>query len=260
MLGVIPQNSIIVNTWNMDDLNILVLVSVRFTFYPYEYPSLNPQSYCIFYLGCFITSILSSPCFFCFFIHIVLWLVVIGSFKIFFQRDSELLSSHREALPLSIFGDEGLETTDDFSMDEDASTFISVHDNKNPGSNVSINDLISSLYSQTEKVGSINPSPEENENGINSSSRLSHSDLENDDDDDDSWEFKDASPDVLVPDQTFLNILEDLPKQSSTILQLDCYMELYHKLNLALNHAVHCLLENLKVGHLMNMTFHDVFF
>lgn len=142
-------------------------------------------------------------------------------------------------------------------MNQDASTFISAtregHDNKNLGSSVSINDLISSLYSQAEKNGSINYSREENENGINSSSRMSRSDLGNDDDDD-SWEFKDASPDVYVSDQTYVTILGDLPKQSSNQLQFDCYMDFYHKLNLALNHVVHGLLENLKVGNLMNMT------
>lgn len=165
------------------------------------------------------------------------------------QRNSELLSSHQKALPLSIFGDEGLETTDDFSINQDASTFISVthegHNNKNLGSSVSINDLISSLYSQAENNGSINSSPEEDENGINSSPRMSHSDFGNDDDDD-SWEFKDASPDVNMPDQTYVTILEDLPQLSSTKLQFDCYMDFYHKLNLVLNHVVHGLLENLK--------------
>lgn len=172
----------------------------------------------------------------------------------FFQRNSELLSSHQKALPLSIFGDEGLETTDDFSINQDASTFISVthegHNNKNLGSSVSINDLISSLYSQAENNGSINSSPEEDENGINSSPRMSHSDFGNDDDDD-SWEFKDASPDVNMPDQTYVTILEDLPQLSSTKLQFDCYMDFYHKLNLVLNHVVHGLLENLKVGDLV---------
>ncbi|XP_038887012.1 uncharacterized protein LOC120077179 isoform X2 [Benincasa hispida] len=165
------------------------------------------------------------------------------------QRSSELLSSHQKALPLSIFGDEGLETTDDFSMNQDASTFITVTheglDNKKPGSSVSINDLISSLYSQAENNGSIKSSPEENENGINSSPRMSHSDFGNDDDDD-SWEFKDASPDVNMPDQTYVSILGDLPQLSSTKLQFDCYMDFYHRLNVVLNHVVDGLLENLK--------------
>ncbi|KAG7030252.1 hypothetical protein SDJN02_08599 [Cucurbita argyrosperma subsp. argyrosperma] len=165
------------------------------------------------------------------------------------QRNLELLSSHRKASPLSILEDEELETADDFTMNQDASTFISVtsegRDNKNPGSNVSINDMISSLYNQAEKNGSIDYSPEENENGINLSSRMSHSDLGNDDDDD-SWEFKDASPNVNVNDQTYVTILGDLPKPSSTKLQFDCYMDFYHKLNLVLNHVVHGLLGNLE--------------
>ncbi|XP_022965571.1 uncharacterized protein LOC111465430 isoform X2 [Cucurbita maxima] len=165
------------------------------------------------------------------------------------QRNSELLYGPGKALPLSIFGDEGLETTDDLSLNQDSSTFTSVtregHDAKNPDSSVSINDLISSLYSQAEKNGSIKYSPEENENGTNSPSRMSYSDLGNEDDDD-SWEFKDASPDVNVPDQTYVTTLGDLPKQSSAKLQFDCYVDLYHKLNLALNHVVHGLLENLK--------------
>ncbi|XP_004139183.2 uncharacterized protein LOC101210593 isoform X3 [Cucumis sativus] len=165
------------------------------------------------------------------------------------QKNSELLSSHHKALPLSIFGDEELETTDDFSMNQDASTFVSVTreglDNKNPGPTVSINDLISSLYSQAENNGSIKSSPEENENGIISSPRMSHSDFGNDDDDD-SWEFKDASPDVNILDQTYATTLGDVPRRSSTKLKFDCYVDFYHKLNLVLNHVVHGLLENLK--------------
>lgn len=161
---------------------------------------------------------------------------------------------------MSILEDEELETADDFTMNQDPSTFISVtsegRDNKNPGSDVSINDMISSLYNQAEKNGSTNYSPEENENGINLSSRMSHSDLGNDDDD--SWEFKDASPDVNVTDQTYVTILGDLPEPSSTKLQFDCYMDFYHKLNLALNHVVHGLLGNLEVGNLMNMSFHEM--
>ncbi|XP_022150747.1 uncharacterized protein LOC111018805 isoform X2 [Momordica charantia] len=165
------------------------------------------------------------------------------------NQNLESWSNHQKALPLSIFGDEELETNDDFSINQDPSTCISVthegHYSKNPSSNVSINDLISSLYSQAEKNGSINYSPEENDNGINSSSRMSRSDLGNDDDDD-SWEFKDASPDINVPDQIYVTVLGDLPKQSSTGLQFDCYMDFYYKLNLALNPVVHGLLENLK--------------
>ncbi|KAL0552524.1 hypothetical protein IC582_011640 [Cucumis melo] len=165
------------------------------------------------------------------------------------QRNSELLSSHQKALPLSIFGDEELETTDDFSMKQGASTFVSVAheglDSKNPGSTVSINDLISSLYSQAENNGSIKSFPEENENGIIPSPRMSHSDFGNDDDDD-SWEFKDASPDVNILDQTYTTTLGGVPQLSSTKLQFDCYMDFYHKLNLVLNHVVHDLLENLK--------------
>lgn len=84
---------------------------------------------------------------------------------------------------------------------QDLSPFAPVSPMQNnfnsPGSNLSINDLIWSLYSQTENQTSPNVTPKASENQIHVSPELSSSNLDNSDDfDDDFGDFKDASPET----------------------------------------------------------------
>ncbi|XP_054802563.1 uncharacterized protein LOC129306169 isoform X2 [Prosopis cineraria] len=110
------------------------------------------------------------------------------------QKKSQVNSENcREALSLSIFGDETPDTDEHsvfqgFSSDAPAS---SIRNNFNSaGSNLSISDLIWNLYGQAEQKTS-HVTPEVSENGqVEPDSNLVTGD---DDFNDDSWEFKDAS-------------------------------------------------------------------
>ncbi|KAK4273478.1 hypothetical protein QN277_021868 [Acacia crassicarpa] len=101
--------------------------------------------------------------------------------------------NHREALSLSIFGDE-IQDTDEHSVSEGFSSFAPASSIRNgfnsPGSSLSINDLIWNLYGQAEQKTS-HGTPKASENG----QVVLDSNLVTDDDDfnGDSWEFKDAS-------------------------------------------------------------------
>ncbi|KAL5566100.1 hypothetical protein UlMin_029264 [Ulmus minor] len=142
------------------------------------------------------------------------------------QHNDTKLENHREALPLSIFGDEELETNtspihQDVSIDKlasDPKSSISV-----PGSNLSLNDLISSLFSHSEQNTSVNHTPNISENAMPSAMEMLEPDNVNHDDgfDDDSWEFKDASSVIDI---------EALPGKSSSKLQLTEFVDIYCKL------------------------------
>lgn len=167
--------------------------------------------------------------------------------------NDKILENNRKALPLSLFGDEELET-DESSIHQDVSNhipaFLSTNSFKTPGSSLSINDLISSLYSKVEHNTSENHTPIESEHGMYSATKVVELDLVKHDDefDDDSWEFKDAFTNNQVQDQTFITCVEDSSTKSSTKLQLNDCLEFYSKLKdescfVAMGH-----LENLKVG------------
>ena len=100
--------------------------------------------------------------------------------------------NHREALSLSLFGDE-MPDTDEHSVFQGFSSYApasSVSNSFNsPGASLSINDLWN-LYGQAEQRTS-HGTPKASENG----EAVVDSNLVTDDDDfnDDSWEFKDAS-------------------------------------------------------------------
>ncbi|PON43944.1 hypothetical protein TorRG33x02_332410 [Trema orientale] len=165
------------------------------------------------------------------------------------QRNDVKSESHRKALPLSIFGDEELEN-DPSQAQEDVSTnkptSYPSYSTKAPGSNLSINDLISSLYIQSENNTPVNDTPKVSENGMATTMRALESDLVDHDDDfeDDAWEFKDAFLDTKAQNQTFVSHVED--SQSSAKLRLEDFVNFYSKLKddscfVALSHF-----ENLK--------------
>jgi hypothetical protein len=112
-------------------------------------------------------------------------------------------------LPLSIFGDD-IPDTNEHSVSQDLSPYPPVspmHSNFNsPGSNLSINDLIWTLYSQTENKTSPNVTPKASENQIFVSPEISGSNLDNSDDfDDDFGDFKNASPETTIPQESSQN-------------------------------------------------------
>ncbi|XP_062084728.1 uncharacterized protein LOC133790905 isoform X2 [Humulus lupulus] len=171
-------------------------------------------------------------------------------------EENEVKPKSHEALPLSIFGDEELEN-DSSQFPNDVLThkptsYPSYNSNKALGSNLSINDLISSLYIQAEENTSVSDTPKVSENGMPAalspleSDILNHDDDSDDDDDDDAWEFKDAVLDTKDQNQTFATHVEDLPSKSYIKLQLRDSVEFYSKLKddscfVALSHF-----ENLK--------------
>ncbi|XP_027935792.1 uncharacterized protein LOC114190914 [Vigna unguiculata] len=105
--------------------------------------------------------------------------------------------NRREALSLSIFGDETPDT-DEHSVPQDLSHYAPtppVRNNFNSlASNLSINDIWN-LYNQAEKQTSPNLTPKASENQILALPEVSGSSLVTDNDglDDDFWDFKDAS-------------------------------------------------------------------
>ena len=109
--------------------------------------------------------------------------------------------NHREALPLSIFGDD-MPDTNEHVVSQDLSPYAPVspmqkNNFNSPTSNLSINDLIWSLYSQTENKSSPNVTPKASENQIHVFPELPGSNFDNDDGfDDDFGDFKDASPET----------------------------------------------------------------
>lgn len=158
-------------------------------------------------------------------------------------------------MPLSLFGDEELETNES-SIHQDVSTHVPAfhltNSIKTPSSSLSIDDLITSLYSQVEHSTSENHTPKVNENGMNSATRVVEPDLANHDDDfdDDSWEFKDAFTKIQAQDQTSINHVEDSSRKSSTNLELNDCMDFYSKL---LDES--CLVV---LGHLSNLKVHSI--
>lgn len=111
------------------------------------------------------------------------------------KHEKPLTSSEnrREALPLSIFGDE-IPDSDEHPVSQDLSPYTPtspVRNNTNsPSSNLSINDIWN-LYNQAENQTSHNVAPKASENQIHASPEVSGSNLVTGDDD--FWDFKDAS-------------------------------------------------------------------
>ncbi|KAI4349989.1 hypothetical protein L6164_010522 [Bauhinia variegata] len=191
------------------------------------------------------------------------------------QRSSE---NRREALPLSIFGDETPDI-DDRSVYQDFSSYAptsSIRNSfNNPSSNLSINDLIWNLYSQPQQKASPNSTPKAMENGVHETPAVSDPSLVNREDDfnDGSWEFigassgnrlnselsnagngfendslefKDTFSGTRSQDQVSVIDHRNSPMQSSAKIESLGYVDLYCKLKDELCNAILCHLQNLK--------------
>lgn len=116
-------------------------------------------------------------------------------FSFFQQRNDEIQGDGKEAFPLSTFGDGQVEnhgssiypTSDPTKLVNDTSSV------RRQPSNMSINDLISSLYDRATPVASVPDVEELGETGFGTSMATVKQDSENElDDYDDSWDFQAA--------------------------------------------------------------------
>lgn len=159
-------------------------------------------------------------------------------------------------LPLSIFGDDEQEKdhslfNQDFSSSEHG---ISLGEKlKSPGSNTSINDLISTLYIQAGEKVSVNSTAMPSENGCGSTQSVINPKLvsEDNDFDEDSWEFKDAfSGSGAEKQNSFLSVgkFHNYPVSNE---ELNNFVNLYSKLKDELSYIALTHLDNLKVSRLL---------
>jgi hypothetical protein len=166
---------------------------------------------------------------------------------------------------MAIFSDRNLDSDDPFIL-KDASTVTPASNPSNsvksPSSNVSINDLISSLYSQAEQNVSVDHIPKASDNGMHSPTTVFKSDSVNIDDDfdEDSWDFKAADSSTRADDQSSDIDLGDSQKKLSTTLELNDCVDFYCKLKDELCSVVLCHLDNLKVGKVVKIIFFFFFF
>ncbi|XVF41945.1 hypothetical protein PTKIN_Ptkin01aG0321400 [Pterospermum kingtungense] len=172
------------------------------------------------------------------------------SFDSHIQGNEDPLEKHKGAFPLSIFGDEEIETDNSLKY-EDVSTQkpTSLSDGmKNTHSNISINDLISSLYSQAEKNASLNHISNPSDNGLPSSQTEVGSNLVHGDDDfnDDSWEFKGAISGTRGENQDSPLDFGDSHDEFSTKTGLNDYVDFYSKLTAELCFVALSHLDNMK--------------
>ncbi|XWS57551.1 hypothetical protein CRYUN_Cryun09bG0184200 [Craigia yunnanensis] len=165
------------------------------------------------------------------------------SFDSHIQGNEETLEKHKGALPLSVFGDAELETDDSLRY-EDVSTHKPISPRaglKDTHSNISINDLISSLYSQAEKNASLNHISNPSENGVGSN--LVNGD---DDFDNDSWEFKGAVSGTRGENQNSSLGFGDSYEEYSTKTGINDYVDFYSKLTAELCFVALSHLDNMK--------------
>ncbi|KAG7968559.1 hypothetical protein I3843_08G160300 [Carya illinoinensis] len=151
------------------------------------------------------------------------------------ERNEIGFKNHREPLPMSIFSDGNLDLNES-SILQDIASFTPISNPrdaiKSPNSNMSINDIISSLYSQAEQSASFNYTSPASDYGMHSNTTVFESDLVNGDDDfdDGSWDFKAAGSETGAEDRTSDIDLGDSQKTLSTALELNNCMDLYSKL------------------------------
>ena len=128
---------------------------------------------------------------------------------------------------------------------------------KDTHSNISINDLISSLYSQSEKNASLNHISNPSENGLPSSQTEVCSNLVNGDNDfdDDSWEFKGDISGTRGENQKSPLGFGDSYEKYSTKTGLNDYVDVYSKLTAELCFVALSHLDNMKVGRVLESLF-----
>lgn len=121
---------------------------------------------------------------------------------------------------------------------------------KNTHSNISINDLISSLYSQADKTASLNHISNPSDNEILSSQTEVGSNLVNGDDDfdDDSWEFKGSISGTRGENQHSPLGFGDSYEECSTKTGPTNYVDFYSKLTAELCFVALSHLDHMKVG------------
>ncbi|CAL5330263.1 unnamed protein product [Camellia sinensis] len=165
------------------------------------------------------------------------------------QGNETMSKNPKGALPLSIFGDEELETDNSLNI-EDAFTYAPSSHPRNgissQGSNISIHDLLSNLYSQAEQIPSVDKTEKLTGYGLDSSDKVLDPSLVKcgDDFDDASWEFRDASSQTR--DQTSLHSPGEAHQKFSTKLKLNNYVDFYCKLKDELSFVCKCHLGSLK--------------
>lgn len=167
------------------------------------------------------------------------------------------LENHKGALPLSLFGD-GEHETDNSLISQNALTSNpapTTRDStkKSSLSNISINDLISSLYSQAEQNTSVNPIQTPSDDRLGSTQKAVLVDDDDGDFDDDSWEFKGSLSRSIGESQTSTPADEDSHIRYSTDVELKEYADFYSKLKDELYVVARCHLDNLKVGRFVNI-------
>ncbi|KAL7157758.1 hypothetical protein ABFS83_02G098300 [Erythranthe nasuta] len=164
------------------------------------------------------------------------------------QEKDTNLNYHKGAIPLSIFGNEEPESGDSSDI-QDLFMHQSTSDQRNshtPTSVISINDLISSLYSQTEQTSIVNTVQNPTETQLGLSSAASDSNIEDDEDlDDDSWDFKDASQ-TIVDSAASNSSIGDTYMSISSKLKLNNYLDFYSKLKEELCFVAQFHIESLK--------------
>lgn len=159
------------------------------------------------------------------------------------------LENHKGALPLSLFGD-GEHETDNSLISQDALTSNPAPPTrdsakKSSRSNISISDLISSLYSQAEQNTSVNPIQSPSEVHLGSTQKAVLVD-DDGDFDDDSWEFKGSFSRSIGESQTLTPADGDSHIRYSTNVELKEYADFYSKLKDELYVVARCHLDNLK--------------
>ncbi|KAL0364782.1 UNVERIFIED_CONTAM: hypothetical protein Sangu_0575800 [Sesamum angustifolium] len=165
------------------------------------------------------------------------------------QGKDTVLNYHKGAIPLSIFGNE--EPESDGSSDvQDVFTYQSTSDQRNnhtPTTVMSINDLISNLYSQTEQISSISTVQTPSKTRLSLSNAVSSPNRVNDDDhlDHDSWDFKDASQ-KRFDSEASLHGVGNTDLSVSSRLKLNNHLDFYSKLKEELCFVTKCQIESLK--------------
>ncbi|KAK4402202.1 hypothetical protein Sango_0960900 [Sesamum angolense] len=166
------------------------------------------------------------------------------------QQGKDTVSNyHKGAIPLSIFGNEEPEI-DGSSDVQDVFTYKSTSDQRNnhtPTTVMSINDLISNLYSQTEQISSISTVQTPSKTRLSLSNAVSCPNRVNDDDhlDHDSWDFKDASQ-TRFDSEASLHGVGNTDLSVSSRLKLNNHLDFYSKLKEELCFVTKCQIESLK--------------
>ncbi|GFP93163.1 hypothetical protein PHJA_001460600 [Phtheirospermum japonicum] len=163
--------------------------------------------------------------------------------RLIYEKDTKV-NYLKHGIPVNIFGNEQSENVGSSEVQD-----LFMHqstDQRNSHTStriISVNDLISSLYSQAEQTSFVNPVEKPAKTQLSLSDAVSRSIIVNHDDffDDNSWNFKDASQ-KRVDTEASLCSNED----ASSKLKLNDYLDFYSRLKEELCFVAKCQLERLK--------------